>query len=253
MVFFKNFERVLSFSVFLYRMAAFEVMPMSRMNQKDTEPSRHTRWSLIGRLKDWQDQQGWQEFFDSYWKLIYTIALKAGLSEAEAQDVVQETVISVAKKMPEFKCDPAVGSFKSWLLTVTRWRITDQLRKRAVAFHAASDQPPIRDANTLNREPQRDDHPRTATVERLPDPGGLALDTVWNEEWEKNLLDAATERVKLQVDPEQYQLFDFHVLKQWPARKVARKLGVTLSRVYFAKYKISRLLKKEVARLQKQK
>ena len=77
------------------------------------------------------DQQSWQEFFDAYWKLIYSVALKAGLSDAEAQEVVQETVISVAKKMPEFKADPAVGSFKSWLLTLTRWRITDQMRKRA--------------------------------------------------------------------------------------------------------------------------
>ena len=85
-----------------------------------TESSLQTRWSLIGRLKDWGDQQSWQEFFDAYWKLIYSIALKAGLSDAEAQDVVQETVLSVAKKMPEFKCDPAAGSFKSWLLTLTR-------------------------------------------------------------------------------------------------------------------------------------
>src|SRR6266545_4859896 len=98
------------------------------MNKPDD--SIQTRWSLIGRLKDMDDQQSWQEFFDAYWKLIYAVALKAGLSDAEAQDVVQETVISVAKKMPEFKCDPAAGSFKSWLLTLTRWRIVDQLRKR---------------------------------------------------------------------------------------------------------------------------
>src|SRR5213083_2789231 len=95
-----------------------------------TEASLQTRWSLIGRLKDMDDQQSWQDFFDAYWKLIYSVALKAGLNDSEAQDVVQETVISVAKKMPEFKADPAAGSFKSWLLTLTRWRIVDQLRRR---------------------------------------------------------------------------------------------------------------------------
>ncbi len=95
----------------------------------------------------------------------------------------------------------------------------------------------------------RDDSARTSTVEHIPDPG-LDLEAVWNEEWESNLLAAAAERVKRQVDPEQYQLFDFHVLKQWPAKKVARKLGVNLGQVYFAKYKISKLMKQEIRKLE---
>src|SRR5213594_693867 len=92
---------------------------------------------------------------------------------------------------------------------------------------------------------------RRRLVDRIPDPG-LDLEAVWNEEWENNLLVAAGERVKRQVDPEQYQLFDFHVLKQWPAKKVARKLGVNLGQVYFAKYKISKLMKKEIRKLERQ-
>ena len=55
-----------------------------------------TRASLLVRLKDREDQASWQEFFDTYWRLIYSVATKAGLNDAEAQDVVQETVISVA-------------------------------------------------------------------------------------------------------------------------------------------------------------
>src|SRR5256885_10482007 len=113
-------------------MTLLDELPMANQDQEGTrtEASLQTRWSLIGRLKNLDDQQSWQDFFDAYWKLIYSVALKAGLSDAEAQDVVQETVISVAKKMPEFKADPATGSFKSWLLTLTRWRIVDQVRKR---------------------------------------------------------------------------------------------------------------------------
>ncbi len=217
-----------------------------------TEASRQTRWSLIGRLKDMDDQQSWQEFFDAYWKLIYSVALKAGLSDAEAQEVVQETVISVAKKMPEFKADPAAGSFKSWLLTLTRWRIVDQARKRQGKANPDGGQECPPNPQTGRSALQHgDDSARTSTVDRIPDPG-LDLEAVWNEEWENNLLAAAAERVKRQVDPEQYQLFDFHVLKQWPAKKVARKLGVNLSQVYFAKYKISKLMKKEIKKLEAQ-
>ena len=89
-----------------------------------------TRRSLVDRLADWDDQRRWQEFFDTYWKLIYSAARKSGLTDAEAQEVVQETVITVAKNIDKLKYDPAIGSFKGWLLQITRWRIADQFRKR---------------------------------------------------------------------------------------------------------------------------
>src|SRR5262252_3704320 len=66
-----------------------------------------TRESLLSRLKNWEDRESWQDFFDIYWKLIYSMARKAELTDAEAQDIVQETVISVARKIEGFKYDPA--------------------------------------------------------------------------------------------------------------------------------------------------
>src|SRR3954453_22160611 len=89
-----------------------------------------TRQSLLDRLKDWQNEESWKVFFDTYWRLIYSAAVKAGLSDAEAQDVVQETVISVLKSMPGFEYNAGKGSFKGWLLRLTNWRIGDQIRKR---------------------------------------------------------------------------------------------------------------------------
>jgi hypothetical protein len=75
-----------------------------------------TRRSLVERLGDWHDSKRWQQFFDSYWKLIHRAARKAGLTESEAQEVVQETLITVAKKIDRLKYDPKLGSFKGWLL-----------------------------------------------------------------------------------------------------------------------------------------
>src|SRR5207244_2384698 len=100
----------------------------------DLIPTRH---SLLNRLKDWSDQASWQDFFDTYWQLIYNVAVKAGLSDAEAQDVVQETVIAVARKIGEFKTAPAHGSFSAWLMQLTRWRIADQRRKRGKVGQAS--------------------------------------------------------------------------------------------------------------------
>ena len=89
-----------------------------------------TRQSLLVRLKNWEDQASWKDFFETYWRLIYGAALKAGLTETEAQEVVQETVITVAKGLRKSELDPARGSFKGWLLHTTRWKIADQFRTR---------------------------------------------------------------------------------------------------------------------------
>ena len=97
-----------------------------------TEPPEllPTRRSLLSKLKSWENQDSWRDFFNTYWKLIFDVAKKSGLDEAEAQEAVQETVISVAKEMKGFQYDPAKGGFKRWLLTIARRRILDQMRKR---------------------------------------------------------------------------------------------------------------------------
>jgi RNA polymerase sigma-70 factor (ECF subfamily) len=186
-------------------------------------------------LKNWDDQQSWRVFFDTYWGLIYHVALKAGLTEAEAQDVVQETIISVSKQMPTFEYDAANGSFKGWLLRLTQWRIADQFRKRQRGIKRG--------------EPGPSTSTGTATIERVPDPAGPALEALWNQEWESNLMRAALARVKRKVKAKQYQIFDFAVLKGWPVSEVARTLGVNSGMVYVTKHRLSRLMQKEIARL----
>jgi len=104
------------------------------MSTESPEPTEKlfaaTRRSLIEKLADWEDQRTWEEFYQTYWRLIFSVSRKAGLSEDVAFDVVQETVLTVAKQWREGqKYDPAKGSFKNWLLNITRWRIADQFRK----------------------------------------------------------------------------------------------------------------------------
>jgi len=84
------------------------------------------RASLLNRLRDLGDSESWRTFFETYWRLFYNVARKSGLSDDAAQDVVQETVIAVARKMPDFHYDPAKGSFKQWLLLITRRRRSKQ-------------------------------------------------------------------------------------------------------------------------------
>jgi RNA polymerase sigma-70 factor (ECF subfamily) len=193
-----------------------------------------TRATLIQRLKNWQDQSSWQEFFDTYWSLIYGVAIKGGLTRAEAEDVVQETLISVAKHMPTFQYDPAIGSFKGWLLNMTRWRITDHLRKRK--HQSYSDQP------------EGDDHKIEQVAEVLsPD-----LEKLWDAEWENNLLNAALTKARRRLDPHQFQIFDFYVNKEWAPEEVARTFSIPVAHVYLAKHRVTEAIRLEVERLRKE-
>src|SRR5438876_5812714 len=183
-----------------------------------------TRASLLERLKDLGDQASWEQFHRTYRELIYSVARRAGLNEIEANEVVQETLISVARKMPEFKYDPAVDSFKGWLLKVTRWRILDQLERRKRSQSLCTSAATVEGEGT-----------RTATIERVPDPAGFDPATIWDEVWEKNLLNAALARIKRQVRPEQYEIYHLHVILEKPVREVTRALGVSSGQVYLAK------------------
>jgi RNA polymerase sigma-70 factor (ECF subfamily) len=197
---------------------------------------------LLARLKDWGDQTSWQEFFDTYSTLIYNVAVKAGLTDAEAQEVVQETVIAVAKNIGQFKTDPARGSFSAWLMQLTRWRIADQFRKRGK-------QAPCRSRAGWKPALPSDDTSSTGTMERVPDPAGVGLEAVWKEEWEKHLMSTALEQVKRQVSPRQFQMFDLHVLQKISVQETARTLQVSVASVYMAKYRLGALLKKELKAL----
>jgi RNA polymerase sigma factor (sigma-70 family) len=195
-----------------------------------------TRASLLHRLKNWQDDASWQDFFKIYWQLIYGVARKAGLSDQEAQDVVQETLISVAKHIPTFKYDPSIGSFKGWLMNMTRWRIIGQFRKRQpVAAREA--------------QPQS---ARTDTIDAIPDPNAPDLDAAWEAEWETNLLHAAMANLRRRIDPQRCQVFDFYVNKEWPAEQVAARFGVSVDQVYQTKHRVTELLRDEVGRLEKE-
>jgi RNA polymerase sigma factor (sigma-70 family) len=206
------------------------------------DDSHPTRPSLLRRLKNTRDNESWQEFSDLYSRLIFGFALKAGLTEDEAQEVVQETMIAAARNLPEFQYDPKVCSFKTWLLNLSNWRVQDQLRKRQAPTAP-------RPATQVPRD-SSDAGSRTETIARVPDPSGTQLEAVWEKEWQTTLFDAAVAKVKPQVDLKQWQIFDLYVLKEWSVNDVARALGVSAGRVYLAKHRVSALLKKEVERLE---
>lgn len=196
-----------------------------------------TRRSLIMRLGDWKDQRSWDEFYRTYWRLIFSVATKAGLRDDEAWDVVQETILTIAKQSVKGQYDPSRGSFKMWLWHITRWRINDQFRQRrkdTASLVTASD--------GTEREPLAD----------IADPAGDEFSRIWEKEWQENIMKAAIERVKMKVSPQQFQIFDYNVLRGMSAGDVRSRLGVSIAQVYLAKHRVSAVLRKEIAYIRSQ-
>ncbi len=192
-----------------------------------------TRASLLARLKNLEDHDSWQDFFDTYWKLIYGICVNRGLTPTEAEDVVQETMCTAMKSMPGFKYDRSVGSFKSWLLNMVRWRIADQFRKRSV----------------VRNLPQDTGIDGSDGLDELVDKQTEDFQAVWDQQWEQALFDAAVDKTRRAIDPEKYRVFDLLVNHQWPAAKVAENLKVSVDHVYLVKHRVTQLVKAEVERL----
>lgn len=203
-----------------------------------TESLVPTRHSLLSRLRDCEDQEGWREFFDTYWRLIYKVAREAGLDEARAQDVVQTTFIYLTRRMPRFRYDRERGSFKAWLLRVTRSRIS-VFRRGAEAREAA-----LLDLDLENSGAN--------TWESIPDSSADSLDEVWQREWEQHIIHTALRRIRLKVSAPQLMIFELAVLGGVPLNQVARKLEVSLMQVYLARHRVGKLFKAEVGRLRRE-
>jgi RNA polymerase sigma-70 factor (ECF subfamily) len=169
------------------------------------------------------------------------MARKGGLTETEAKDVVQETMFSVAKHMPTFKYDPAIGSFKAWLFNMTRWRMTDVLRKRKpiICPPVSSEGPSWHDSSQNCMCPEDADRAHTDPFEKL-----------WNEEWEKHIFHSAISKIKRRVDPKKYQIFDCYANRRWSVKTVSSTFKVSANQVYVIKHRVTELIKAEVKRLE---
>jgi len=198
--------------------------------------SLRTRPSFINRLKK-EDVDGWNEFYRVYGKIVRDFALKAGLTAVEADDVVQETAIGVARNISGFEKRKECR-FKTFLLTQASWRILDQLKRRKRGISG----------KTI---PAFSEETGTPLIERVPDPHPIDLDALFESEWRDGLYTEALERIKEKFTLKQFQVFDLLVSKDWKAADVASSLGMSVTNVYVTRHRMSVALESEIRRLEK--
>jgi RNA polymerase sigma-70 factor (ECF subfamily) len=160
------------------------------------------------------------------------------LSEADAEDVVQETVLTVAKKIREFQYDRAKGTFRGWLGAIIRSRIVDVKRKRLPVKPSSVHAP--------------DETSRTSRIRRIPDPAPVDFYAVYDLAWREYVREKALELLKEELSPKQYQIFDLYVNQERPVEEIAATLDVNRAQIYMGKLRGLKLLKKESKRLEEQ-
>ena len=188
-----------------------------------------TKSSLIDKLKDLGNQAGWLEFYAKYRPFLAGVAMRSRLSREEVEEVLQDTVISLAKQMPDFEYDRSKGEFRGWLSTIVKRRVVDCLRRRARQAKA-----------------------ETSLYSNLEQDGVFdeSFESIWEEEWKGVVKEIARMEVLKRVSSKQYQIYDWYVLRGHPKRLVCEKFGVTGNVVDIAKSRVGKVMEEEIKKFE---
>jgi RNA polymerase sigma-70 factor (ECF subfamily) len=184
-----------------------------------------TRLSLLVRIRDLQDQHAWSQFVDVYGPVVYGFARRRGFQEADASDLTQEVMRAVAAVASRLAYDPRKGSFRGWLYTVARNKMHDFLAARG------------------RQCPGSGDTGVQAALEELAAPQEESL---WEEEYQRQLLHWAADRVRGSFEDSTWQAFWQLAVEGKSGKEAALALGLTLAATYMAKSRVLARLKEEI-------
>lgn len=192
-----------------------------------------TSLSLLEAIRRSGDERAWREFFSRYGPMLVNFARKMGLSESDAADAVQETLIAVHGAFAGMQepFDRSKGPFKVWLRGIAAHKVQD-LRRRA----ARATKRDCRAAQEISRDPCCE----ADAVE------------AFEREWQKSQLAAAMRHVAGECDPAVFQAFELYAVHEQPADQVAELLGISRNAVYINKSRVLTRLRVALASLQDQ-
>ncbi|MCC7376063.1 MAG: sigma-70 family RNA polymerase sigma factor [Verrucomicrobiales bacterium] len=180
-------------------------------------PAQPTRPSLLVAIRDPGNERAWSEFVNLYTPLVFGHCRRRGLQEADAADVAQDVMRAVAQAIRRFEYDRVKGSFRSWLLTVTRSKLANFFSRESRQPQAASD---------------------TQLTEWTADPPSPEELGEWDVEYRQRLFDWAAESVRSEFQPSSWQAFWRTAVDHQPVAQVAADLALSPGAVYIARSRI---------------
>lgn len=194
------------------------------------DAARLTRETLLVRVRRQHDEAAWAEFVHYYRGYAHSIALRMGVGHHDAEEVVQDVMLQLWKKLPEFQYDSHRGRFRGWLSTVVSNRVKNLFRRKA---HEADRLPP-----SQQEEVKGNLHAA------LP----LTPEEIAEQEWVNYITKMAWERIQDELGANEKNAFEMISQGQQVA-EVADKLGIAESSVYVYKKRVLDRLRHEIAQL----
>ncbi|MDB4537231.1 sigma-70 family RNA polymerase sigma factor [Akkermansiaceae bacterium] len=186
--------------------------------------SLNTRQTLLLKIRDSNDTRSWSEFVEIYTPLLYNYFVARGLSDADAADLGQEVMRSVAKAIARFDYDPNKGTFRSWLYTISRNHLNNFFKKNA-------------------RQPKGSGRTTILNVVNQIEDESADMETHWELEHRRRLFEWAAAQIRGNYEQHSWEAFERVALHQEDAASVADSLNMKLGAVYVAKSRITAKLR----------
>lgn len=180
-----------------------------------------TRRTLLDRVRDPRDDEAWERFHALYAPLLYGYARARGVAHADAEEVRDQCLGEVARRMRTFEYDPRRGRFKSFLYRLARDEVVDLLRAR------------------------REEHADTRTLESI-ETSEATPDETWERQWRESHLRWCLDRASDAVNERNYRAVRL-LLDGATVPDVCARLGMNANQVYKAKMRVLRRVREILA------
>ena len=177
-----------------------------------------TRSSLLSRVRDFDDAEGWGEFDELYRPLLLGYARSCGLGADEAEEIAQQCLAAVVDRIQQFR---RKRSFRGWLRKMVEHKVSDYLADHRRHLQA--------DTDLLANAPSP-----------APSPSEL-----WQRNWNQSLGRYLTHRLRSEFAQHTLQAFEMYVLHGYPVKQISRMLAMTPNQIYVAKSRIVNRLREE--------
>ncbi len=183
-----------------------------------------TRRTLLHRVRDPGDREAWQEFFELYAPLLEGYARAHGLSRTDAEEVRDQCLEVLAKKLPSFEYQRSRGSFQAWLQGLARGKVIDLVRARRVRARESVELTTLADASA-------------------------APDLLWEQQWRAEHLRYALGQVRESEEPERFRVFELLLVEELSVAEVSARTGLEAAQIYKIKAALLKRVREILVRL----
>ena len=191
--------------------------------------SSETSTSLLDRVRERRDDSAWETLVAIYTPLIRGWLRRHAQLDDDAEDIIQDVLAVVVRRIPEFHREPRVGAFRAWMRTITINCFRDAWKSRRRVKPAANSQ-------------------IDEFLQQLADPTS-GLSHIWNQEHDQFITQQLLNLIRGEFSDKTWRAFERFALSDEPAETVAADLGMTVNAVFIAKSRVLAALRREGAGL----